>query len=383
MFSRFCLLLFTLVFLGSCSMPPDSSYFETSDRLPPYNQDNFEQYVRDTQAWITHNRAFLSDDHNLEIQLNTPFELRPNNPAKRGVLMVHGLGASPWYFGDIARAMADDGWLVRSILLPGHGTRPADLMLPSYDDWKGIIAHHVNLLAAEVDELWLAGFSTGGNLVTSHALKDENIDGLLLFSPGFYPNSSYLFLTPVISYLWNWVDVDEENNIVNYQSLPTHGAALYYRSVSTVQKSLKASHFEKPVLITMSQHDSVLDPTATLKIFHTHFTNAKSRFIWYGETPNIVRDSRVITLTSYLPERRISTFSHLSVLFSPENFYYGEKGNYILFDNGQENIPIPKKTEILWFGAWGQVVADKYHARLTWNPYFLDLLESIREVVGD
>jgi len=383
MLSRFSLLLFTLVFLGACSMPPDASYFQTSYKLPPYNQDNFEDYVRDTRAWIADNRAFLSDNHSLEIQLNSPFEVRPNKPAKRGILMVHGLGASPWYFDDIARTMADDGWLVRSILLPGHGTRPADLMLPSYDDWEGIIAHHVNLLAAEVDELWLAGFSTGGNLVTSHALKDENIDGLLLFSPGFYPNSNYLFLAPVISYLWNWVDIDEENNIVNYQSLPARGAALYYRSVSAVQKSLKASRFEKPVLITMSQHDSVLDPTATLKIFHTHFTNTKSRFIWYGETPKFVSDSRVNTLTSYLPERRISTFSHLSVLFSPENFYYGEKGSHILFDNGQENIPIPETTEALWFGAWGQVAADKYHARLTWNPYFFNLLKSIREVVGD
>ncbi|BBI59892.1 hypothetical protein HSBAA_11980 [Vreelandella sulfidaeris] len=56
-----------------------------------------------------------------------------------------------------------------------------------------IIAHHAKLLAAEVDELWLGGFSTGGNLVTSHAFSDDNVDGLLLFSPGFYPDTRYLF----------------------------------------------------------------------------------------------------------------------------------------------------------------------------------------------
>ncbi|MGY6564620.1 MAG: alpha/beta hydrolase [Halomonadaceae bacterium] len=383
MLPRFCFLLSTLVFLTSCAMPPDSPHFQPSDNLPPYDQDSFDRYVRDTRGWIADNRAFLSDDLELEIQLNTPFELRPDRPAKRGILFVHGLGASPWYFSDVATVMANDGWLVRSILLPGHGSRPADLMLPNYDDWENIIAHHANLLAAEVDELWLGGFSTGGNLVTTHALSDENVAGLLLFSPGFYPDNGYLFLAPIISYLWDWVDVDEEDNIVTYQSLPTRGAALYYRSVSAVQKSLKTARFDKPVLITMSQHDSVLDPNATLDAFQDRFPNQQSRFVWYGDTSQVFDDPRVTALTSNLPDQRISTFSHMNVLFAPENFYYGEKGSHIIFDNGQDGIPIPENTETLWFGAWGQIAAERYHARLTWNPYFRDLLDSIREVTGD
>ncbi|MFQ3786480.1 alpha/beta hydrolase [Halomonas sp. A29] len=383
MLSRLGLLLATLVFLTSCAMPPDSPHFQPSDSLPPYDQDSFDHYVRDTRAWIAENRVFLSDDHNLEIELNTPFELRPDKPAKRGILFVHGLGASPWYFSDIATAMADDGWLVRSILLPGHGTRPADLMLPDSEDWEKAVAHHANLLAAEVDELWLGGFSTGSNLVTSHALKDEYIAGLLLFSPGFYPDNDYLFLAPIISRLWNWVDIDDEDNIVTYQSLPTRGAALYYRSVSTVQKNLKAARFDKPVLITMSQHDSVLDPDATLDAFQTRFPNQQSRFVWYGEPPQDLDDPRVTVLASNLPHRRISTFSHMNVLFAPENFYYGEKGSHIIFENGQDGIALPDDTENLWFGAWGQIAAEKYHARLTWNPYFLELLDNIREVTGD
>ncbi|MGR4069786.1 lysophospholipase [Halomonas sp. LR3S48] len=383
MLPRLGLLLSTLVFLASCALPPDTPHFQPSDSLPPYDQDSFDQYVRDTRAWIAENRAFLSDDHNLEIQLNTPFELRPDKPAKRGILFVHGLGASPWYFSDIATAMADDGWLVRSILLPGHGTRPADLMLPDSEDWEKTVAHHANLLAAEVDELWLGGFSTGGNLVTSHALSDENVAGLLLFSPGFYPDNGYLFLAPVISRLWDWVDIDDEDNIATYQSLPTRGAALYYRSVRAVQKDLKTARFDKPVLITMSQHDSVLDPSATLDAFQTRFPNQQSRFVWYGDAPQELDDPRITALASNLPDRRISTFSHMNVLFAPENTYYGEKGSHIILENGQDGIPLPEDSNTLWFGAWGQIAAEKYHARLTWNPYFLDLLDSIREVAGD
>ena len=370
MFRRLNILL-SLLFLASCTVPPNSPRFQPSENLPPYEQESFDQYVRETRAWVADNRAFIGENHDLEIELNTPFEIRPAEPAQRGILLVHGLGASPWYFIDIATAMANDGWLVRSILLPGHGTRPADLMLADNEDWENIIAHHASLLAAEVDELWLGGFSTGGNLVTSHAYTDDT------------PDTNYLFLTPAISLFWDWLNIDEEDNIATYQSLPTQGASLYYRSVSTVQKNLETARFEKPVLMTMSQHDSVLDPNATLKAFQNRFPNRQSRFVWYGDTPQNLDDPRVTDLVSHLPERRISTFSHMNVLFAPENAYYGEAGSYIMYENGQNDIPRPVDPENLWFGAWGQSAAEKYHARLTWNPYFVELLDNIREVTVD
>lgn len=383
MFRRLSVLLATLVLLTSCAVPPDSPRFQPSGDLPRYDQPSFDQYVRDTRAWIADNRSFISNDRHREIQLNAPFERRPGKPAKRGILFVHGLGSSPWYFADVANAMANDGWLVRSILLPGHGTRPADLMLPDSDDWEDTLAHHARLLADDVDELWLGGFSTGGNLVTSHAYHDDNVDGLLLFSPGFYPDSNYLFLAPAIAHFWDWLDIDDEDNIVTYQSLPSRGASLYYRSVSAVQKNLDAERFDKPVLMTMSQHDSVLDPDATLDAFQSRFPNPKSRFVWYGDTPTHLDDPRVTPITSYLPDRRISNFSHMNVLFAPENSYYGEAGSYLMLENGQDDLAPPDDTDTLWFSAWGQRDAEKYHARLTWNPYFSELLDNIREVTGD
>lgn len=382
MLPRLCLLVSCLVLIASCAVPPDSPRFEPSADLPPFDQDSFADYVRENRTWIAKHRAFISDDHDLEIDMNAPFEMRPETTPKRGILFVHGLGSSPWYFSDIATAMAKDGWLVRSILLPGHGTKSADLMLPNIDDWEKIISHQTTLLKNEVGEVWLGGFSTGGNLVTSYAAHDPDVNGLLLFSPGFYPSNGYLFLTPAISYLWDWVDIDTEDNIPNYQSLPSHGASLYYQTVSKVQDDLIRADFNRPVLITMSQHDSVLDPIATLDAFQSRFTNPRSRFVWYGETPPNLDDPRVTALSSNLLDDRISTFSHMNVLFTPENPYYGRRGSHIMFENGQEGIPVPEDSETLWFGAWGQITPGKYHARLTWNPYFNNLLADIRTVTG-
>lgn len=72
MISRLSVLLFTLFLLTSCAVPPDFPGFQPSENLPRYDQESFDQYVHDTRAWIADNRAFISEDRDLEIELNTP-----------------------------------------------------------------------------------------------------------------------------------------------------------------------------------------------------------------------------------------------------------------------------------------------------------------------
>lgn len=382
-----CLVLaITVIATASCAFPPDSALYEQSPDIPPYQQDSFEQYIAQTRDWITTHRVFITEDRETELARNIPFELGritpDGNAPKRGVLFVHGLGASPWYFHDIAQKMAENGWLARSMLLLGHGTRPADLSIPDYSDWTKAVAHQVALLEREVDEVWLGGFSTGGNLVTSYAAEHPEIAGLLLFSPGVYPDSGLLFLTPVIKYLWDWIDVDPEDNAINYQSLSSRASELYYRTVQDAQNHLAAKPFDRPVVMTMSADDSVLDPKETLRAFEKRFTHPNSRFVWYDDAPAPTSDSRVTTLNSRLPDQQISTFSHLSVLFSPENPYYGVKGSFVFVENGQEDIERPADRAQLWRSAWGYMEPGKYHARLTWNPYFDALIDAISDVTN-
>lgn len=380
------LALFATSLLAACAFPPENALYEPSPGIPPYLQDNFQDYVAETRDWVATHRVFLTDDHEMEIARNIPFEVRPEttdaNHPRRGVLFVHGLGASPWYFHDIAHEMAHNGWLARSMLLPGHGTRPGDLGLPDYDDWTGSLAHQVALLKREVDEVWLGGFSTGGNLVTTYAARNPEIDGLLLFSPGIEPDTDLLFMAPIIQYLWDWVDADPEDNVVNYQSLSTKASALYYRSVIDANDALDAKPFDRPALVTMSAHDSVLDPVAILRRFETDFTNPASRFVWYDQNRAPSNDNRVESLNSYLPDQQISNFSHLSVLFSPENPYYGVRGSFVFVENGQEDIALPKDLSTIWRSSWGHTEPGKYHGRLTWNPYFDALIDRIKTVTN-
>ena len=372
--------------IASCAFPPESELYQQSPDIPPYQQDSFDEYVAQTRDWVAEHRVFITDEHETELARNIPFELGQITPddktPKRGILFVHGLGASPWYFHDIGSEMAKDGWLVRSMLLPGHGTRPADLNIPDYADWTKAVAHQVSLLERDVDQVWLGGFSTGGNLVTSYAAQHPEIAGLLLFSPGIYPDNGLLFLTPVIKHLWDWIDIDPEDNAINYQSLSSHASELYYQTVEDVQDHLSTKPFDRPVLLTMSADDSVLAPAKTLRAFEERFTHPKSRFVWYDDIKAPSNDKRIISLNSKLPDQQISTFSHLSVLFSPDNPYYGAKGSFVFVENGQEDIALPDDLSTIWRSNWGYTEPGKYHGRLTWNPYFDVLIDTIGEVTN-
>lgn len=366
--------LFVLLISG-CVQVPDSPAFKPSTKMPEYNQSSFEQYVRESRAWLAENRAFITEDKAREIDANAPFELKPEKASKKkkGILLVHGLGDSPYSFVDIAPMLAKQGFLVRVILLPGHGSKPADLIWPEMEDWMGAVKHHTRLLQSEVDEVWLGGFSTGGNLVTSLALEDESIKGLVLFSPGFVPKSKLVALAPVLARIQDWADIDPTDNFARYDSLAVNGAGEYYKTSKEVRNGLKKQAFDRPVLVAMSEGDSVIDPHGVVKLFEQRFTHPDSRLIWYGNDPGS-KDDRVEVLEARIPELRISSFSHMAALFAPENPYYGKGGEYRMCNNGQGDLEAECPTEEnLWYSGWGYREEGKIHARLTWNPYFEDL----------
>lgn len=176
--------------LSACASDPENPQFVESESLQPYMQANYDTYLAETQAWVEKHRVFIGDNHQKELDAVLPFEIKPENPNGKGILLVHGLGDSPYSYTDIAPNLAKQGYLVRVILLPGHGTRAADLGLPELKDWQGVVKHHYELLSKKVDSVWLGGFSTGANLVTELAYQTPEVEGLLLFSPAFMPRDS-------------------------------------------------------------------------------------------------------------------------------------------------------------------------------------------------
>lgn len=344
---------------------------------PPLAQKSFAEYQQQTRDFVAAHRAFQTLDKASELRLNTPQEWRPAQHARKGILLIHGLGDGPGSFVDIAPELAKQGFLVRTVLLPGHGTRPADLLDVDVSQWRQVVREQADILAKDVDSLWLGGFSTGGNLALEYAMAHDNVQGLLLFSPAFKSSTGYDFLAPTVALFRDWLRppsaVFPQQIATRYLRVPTNGFAQFWRTSASAQRLLARKPWTKPALLVLTSHDSVLNTRWILDQFDRRFTHPASRVIWYGTPPpEAAKMPRLRVKTDYLPQDRISQFSHMSVLFSPRNPLYGRKGSVLLCANGQSEEAAKRclAGEEVWYSDWGLVEANKIHARLTWNPWF-------------
>ncbi|MEL0629574.1 alpha/beta hydrolase [Psychromonas aquatilis] len=374
--------LSSIFLLTACSQGNLNPNYQVATSLPSYSQDDFQQYIDQTKQWLLENRVFKTDDIEKELQANLPFELIPEQPNGEAVILVHGLGDSPYSFTDIAQHLVAQGYLVRGLLLPGHGSKSGDLMLPTLEDWQQVLKHNIALLKPTVNKLWLGGYSTGANLVTSAALQDDSIAGLLLFSPAFKPESSAVKWAGLASYFVTWADQDPETNYMRYNSLPMHGAAVYYDTAEVVQDDLQEVTYNKPVFMMMSEGDRVIDRALPSDVFKNQFTNQNNHLVWQGEEDLGITNSTRFSMD--LPDLHIVNGSHMGLLYSSDNLEYGQQAATIICNNGQDEAQQTacEQGEEIWYSSYGWQVPGKTLARLTYNPYFEESMAIMDQVMN-
>lgn len=370
------------------NVPKHAVYQKSLSQLP-IEFKSFEAYQLAAKNWLSDNRVFLTQNRTKELKFNTPFEL----PAKlnsgsensKGILLVHGLGDSPYYFSDIAQTLNKQGFLVRVLLLPGHGSRPADLLSITSDAWVRLVDIQINALKAQVDNVYLGGFSTGANIVTSVALSDNAIKGLILFSPAFKAKTKLARLSPLLPLYKPWPWLKSPNymkNIARYSPVPSNAFAQYYYTSRDVQNKLEKKIFTKPVFMALSEADSVVDVLAVAKYFSQNFTHKNSKLVWFGNKPDL-EDNRIVVYSAKSDKYQVSNYSHMGMLFKPDNSYFGFPSGYRICDNGQTESAFKKcyKKGDIWYSAWGYKEPDKAHARLTFNPKFDDMMQVLKQVL--
>lgn len=362
----------------------------SQSHLPPVPA-TFDDYVAQTRADIAANRRFATADLATEIDRMTPFELRPQPPLKadgRAVLFIHGLGDSPWTFRETAERLVKDGIVVRSILIPGHGTKPEDMLAFTGDDWIEAARRELLRLKREGYRVWAAGFSTGGNIAIKLAAETD-LEGLILFSPAPYLRTNLIYLVPAASLFIDWLitpeDAAGDTSPVKYRTVPMAGLDAFYDTMRSAQGALnspKKRLSETPVFLALAEADSVVDTKRVLAEADRVFLNRRSEVFWYGEAKPDVDQIRVVFQEAFLPEKHIRSFSHLCLNFSPENAYYGRNGRAARCASDESpaslrhiRCEIPESD--VWYGAWGEKRDGHPYVRLTYNPYFEDQARAI------
>jgi esterase/lipase len=281
---------------------------------------------------------------------------------------------------EIGRRFQEHGFLVRSILLPGHGTVPADLQYVTMEDWLNTVKFGFDSLAREVDNIWAAGFSGGASLALHHALKDVDITAMVTISPSLQlcnPYARYARLLRLLSHYANipiWLDALDNDDYTKYGTYPVNLAAQAHRLAHTVHHLLETQTYDHPLWMTLSADDETTDSHLAKKVFLQQ-PNAANRLLWYCAEPQLSIEPRVIHRNSAFPDEHVLDFSHTSMQISPENPHYGRMGDYV------PPLYTPKndiEDRTIYRGALTKKnLAKHVMRRLTYNPDYVFMMSQL------
>jgi len=351
--------------------------------------ESIDDYLRVCRQRVADSRTDLDTENSASIiDGNSPFQLFPDNDGgtRRTILMTHGLTDSPFLMRDIGGWFQSQGFRVLSMQLPGHGTRPGDLLDVRWQDWVKAQRQLIDLLADDSDELYLLGSSLGSILSLYQALHTPRFRALFLFAPAIRTTPLVRAACPLAmaGRWWQraaWFDVQPDTDIFKYESLASRVLCEVYRLTEAHQRLASITQLKTPLFVVASEKDATIDSPAILDWFAQQKSTQKQMLYYSTGTPEVPENVQV--LNARFPERRIRSYSHTSLLNPPENPYYGENGtlrfctHYYRLDPEKYRRCKAGKEDCLG-EMFDEPEEHQVIRRLTWNPGYADMLTEIQ-----
>ncbi len=163
----------------------------------------------------------------------SPFLLEPEQANGIGILLIHGLLASPAEIRGYAEHLCNQNYTVLGIRLKGHGTSPYDLREQTWENWYASVLKGYAILNLLCERLVVIGFSTGGALGLKLASEKQRITAVIAVNVPINFVDSRFMLVPLLhgtNRLVNWISTFEgvkpfianspEHPHINYQNTP-------------------------------------------------------------------------------------------------------------------------------------------------------------------
>ncbi|MEX2131978.1 MAG: alpha/beta fold hydrolase, partial [Pseudohongiellaceae bacterium] len=347
------LIMALLVFWFRPGQLEDRFYSSSSPAYVPMPADEFNDYVQENRSRV---RAALAEfyysretwpfgtAYPLEsvVNMRSPYELQPDpvvcaeTDRHSGFLMVHGLSDSPYLLRPVAESLAAQYpcALIRGLLTPGHATIPGDLKKADRAVWLETLVWAVNGFAAEVDQLYMVGYSNGAALALQYLdqhREQDFVEALILLSPGLEVRDPLIHLAPYFGLVRPWISRHGDQDAVKYESFPTKAAAQFYR----LTQQITSEDFRSlliPTLMVISGNDTTVNASTSLAFFCDRIAGRRHA-LWYGSAaanslpPQNCAGLEVVDISGQDP--RFVSHSHVAVTMPRSDSHYGENGNYV------------------------------------------------------
>ena len=362
----------------------------------------FPEYIEYSRKLIAQVRAGLSGLDKI-VDGNAPFELRPADgfPAgkektyRHGILLTHGLSDSPYFMRYLAAFFQENGFLVKVLLLPGHGTRPGDLLEVSWQEWAKTVDYGVDQLAAEAEEVYLGGYSAGGALSVYQSLRDQRVRGLFLFAPALRVSAKAAFANFHRTYSWlipsaKWLSIKPDTDLYKYESFPKNAAAQMYALTQAVKMQLAKRKINIPVFAVVSQDDITTNTEATIE-FMAHAAHSSNKLVYYfsdeKKIPAGLEKDKIECVSSVLSDKGISSLAHTAIVLPPEDEYYGELGAYCnclhYYPDEMEKYRacIDRVDKVIQGEITERNLKSGTLRRLMYNPHFITMKTAMKQFI--
>jgi len=161
----------------------------------------------------------------------------------------------------------EKGYSITAPLLPGHGTKPEDMMKCTWQDWYKELESAVTYLTKQnCTKIYLIGLSMGSLIALYGAAQKLPISGVVAMAPPIHLGPKIIYAAPIIKYFKKSVkkeDIAESIDGIQrvaYSEHIIHGVHELLKLRKEVKRSL--ADIKKPALIVHSKDDRLCLPSS-------------------------------------------------------------------------------------------------------------------------
>lgn len=211
------------------------------------------------------------------------------------MLLIHGFTGTPYIFREIGKKLAKEGYTVSAPLLAGHGTKPEDLELTTWQDWYASVETAYEILKKDCTSILVVGASFGSNLCCYLVAKrKQKIKGLVLIGT---PRWIYRHnLARIFTIVFRLFGIRQYHKAIrqevadgsllggpnySYLSIPISSVQQFLYFVGRLTEQI-LDRIKVPTLIIQSTTDGLVKPASGTFVYN-RIHSAHKQLVWIQE----------------------------------------------------------------------------------------------------
>lgn len=336
----------------------------------PYT--SFKDYIESTKRILKEQHPYIEADVLEEIAPKQHIADKASNNSNKGILLIHGLLASATTMSSLYSTFVEQGYTVKNILLPGHGTIPADTLDVHYQQWIDCAKLALDDFNDDIEDINIIGFSAGATIASFLAQTTNRIDRLILFAPAFELAKKATSLVPSLQKFnemapWvakQWLTYETEEQTHQYASITTNCVYQVLSLMELVNKKAETQPLKCPIFMVVSTDDETVTYQGAIHFFKQQ-TSTHNQLLIYSNAHQLTDlPEKTEVIPSCLPQQKILNYSHIAMHVAPTHPFYGRDS-------------VDPKQYLGAFNSQNQANYKNKLTRLTFNPNYDVLIKKM------